>query len=69
MFPDAGLNEYACDALIVEKLEPSVLDCTLSVWLRVSQPEGSLSTRYSTVAAAPRSTCAHCGNVLLVDSQ
>ena len=55
----------------VLKVEPLVLPCTDSVWVRVAQAAGggSFSTTRLTVVAAPRSTCTHCGNALLALSQ
>lgn len=43
------------------KLVPSVLPCTDSVWLRLSQWAGSLRTTSSTRVAVPRSACTHWG--------
>ena len=40
-----------------------------SVCVRVPQALGSLSTTWSMLVDAPRSTCAHCGNALFVLSQ
>ncbi|MNW54752.1 hypothetical protein D3C74_323690 [compost metagenome] len=69
VFPEAGSNVYAALALRVLYDEPSVLDWSVMVWVRAPQPAGSLSTRSSTVAADPRSTCAHWGNAPFADSQ
>lgn len=57
----AGLNTRPAEAASVPNEEPSVLPCRESVSVRVSHPEGSLSTIRSTLRVAPRSTCTHWG--------
>ena len=69
VLPDAGSNRRWALAASVVKDAPSAPACTDSVWVRASQEAGSLRTTSSTVAPVPRSTCAHCGKLLLVDSQ
>ena len=61
---------YVCDATRSLNDDPLVLPCTLSVWVRVPQPEvGSFSTTRLTVSDEPRSTCTHSGKELLTLSQ
>ncbi|KFG76981.1 hypothetical protein FM21_13175 [Streptomyces mutabilis] len=61
MLARAGSKARAEEASRVRKVEPSVLPWRERVWLRLSQPTGSLSTTRSTSRASPRSTCTHCG--------
>ena len=69
VLPVAGLKTRPAEADSVVNEEPLVLPCIDSVCVRVPQPGGSFSTTRLTVAAAPRSTCSHCGNALLTLSQ
>ena len=69
VLPDAGSNRRWALAASVVKVDPSLPAWTDSVWVRASQPVGSLRTTSSTVAPVPRSTCAHCGRAPFVDSQ
>src|SRR5258707_610121 len=46
-----------------------VLPCTERVWLRAPQVAGVFNTTLLMLSVAPRSTCAYCGNALLVLSQ
>nr|BFF20426.1 hypothetical protein GCM10025730_39470 [Promicromonospora thailandica] len=69
VLPDAGSNRRWALAASVVKDDPSAPAWIESVCVRASHPAGSLSTTSSTVAPAPRSTWAHCGRLLLVDSQ
>jgi hypothetical protein len=67
--PPPGLNAYPVEATIVPKLEPFGLPWTARVWVRASQPAGSLSTIWSMFRLLPRSTWADCGRALLALSQ
>lgn len=65
----AGLKVYPAEPTRVLNVDPLVLPCTVSVWVRAPQPAGSLSTSRSTVIVAPRSTWIHCGKALFGLSQ
>ncbi len=64
-----GANVWTAEPTIVVKPVPSVLPCTDRVWVLASQVAGSLSTTWSMLVLAPRSTWAHCGKALLALSQ
>jgi hypothetical protein len=66
-----GLKTYPALAFRVVKVDPLVLPCTVSVWVRVCHAAagGSLRTAWLTLTAEPRSTWSHCGNALLLLSQ
>jgi hypothetical protein len=66
----AGLKVYVAEAAMSVKVDPFVPPCTLSVCVRVPQPEtGNLSTTRLMVVEAPRSTVSHSGKELLTLSQ
>ena len=71
VLPEDGLKAYPALAFRVLKLEPLVLPCTVSVWVRVAHAAagGSLRMVWLTLTAEPRSTWSHCGKALLLLSQ
>ena len=69
VLPEAGSKRYPADPTTSAKFVPLVLPWTDSVCVRASQPDGSLSTSWVTLAVLPRSAWIHCGNTLFVLSQ
>ena len=67
--PPPGSNAYDAEPTSVPNVEPFVLPCTVIVWVRAPQPDGSRSTSRLTLVAAPRSAWIHCGNALFGLSQ
>src|SRR5258705_6929800 len=69
VLPLAGLKSRPAEVTMVVNVPPSALPCTDRVCVRAPQLAGSLSTTWSTLVLAPRSTWAHCGKALPALSQ
>ncbi len=71
VLPVAGSNRRPDEPDRVVQVEPLVLPCRVSVWVRAAQAVagGSFSFAWSMARLLPRSTCTHCGNALFGLSQ